>query len=107
MTYESVLKRERREYHRRAADWLARHSGGRVGEYAGLIAEHFERAGAADDAAEWYGRAGRQARETYAPETAIRYYRKALGFLNVGRRRRGSPKTSSRSTRCGWSGTRA
>ncbi|MDT5269635.1 MAG: hypothetical protein QOH49_1821, partial [Acidobacteriota bacterium] len=82
VTYESVLKRERREYHRRAADWLARHSGGRVGEYAGLIAEHFERAGASEDAAEWYGRAGRQARETYAPETAIRYYRKALGFLS-------------------------
>jgi predicted ATPase len=84
VTYESVLKRERREYHRRAAEWLARHSGGRVGEYAGLIAEHFERAGAAEDAAEWYGRAGRQARETYAPETAIRYYRKALGFLDAG-----------------------
>ncbi len=84
VTYESVLKRERREYHRRAADWLTRHSGGRVGEYAGLIAEHFERAGASEDAAEWYGRAGRQARETYAPETAIRYYRKALGFLNSG-----------------------
>jgi tetratricopeptide (TPR) repeat protein len=84
VTYESVLKRERREYHRRAAEWLARHSGGRVGEYAGLIAEHFERAGAPEDAAEWYGRAGRQARETYAPETAIRYYRKALGFLKPG-----------------------
>jgi serine/threonine protein kinase/predicted ATPase len=82
VTYESVLKRERREYHQRAADWLARRSGGRVGEYAGLIAEHFERAGASEDAAEWYGRAGRQARETYAPETAIRYYRKALGFLS-------------------------
>jgi serine/threonine protein kinase/tetratricopeptide (TPR) repeat protein len=81
VTYESVLKRDRREYHRRAADWLARHSGGRVGEYAGLIAEHYERAQVAEDAAEWYGRAGRQARETYAPETAIRYYRKALGFL--------------------------
>ena len=82
VTYESVLKRERREYHRRAAEWLARHSGGRVGEYAGLIAEHFERAQVPEDAAEWYGRAGRQARETYAPETAIRYYRKALGFLS-------------------------
>ncbi|HEX8351675.1 MAG TPA: protein kinase, partial [Pyrinomonadaceae bacterium] len=61
VTYESVLKRDRREYHRRAADWLARHSGGRVGEYAGLIAEHYERAQSPGDAAEWYGRAGRQA----------------------------------------------
>ena len=84
VTYESVLKRERRDYHRRAAEWLARQSGGRVGEYAGLIAEHFERAQVPADAAEWYGRAGRQARETHAPETAIRYYRKALGFLMAG-----------------------
>jgi serine/threonine protein kinase/tetratricopeptide (TPR) repeat protein len=83
VTYESVLKRDRREYHRRAAEWLARHSGGRVGEYAGLIAEHYERSQSAEDAAEWYGRAGRQARETYAPETAINYYRKALDFLDA------------------------
>ncbi|HEX3560788.1 MAG TPA: protein kinase [Pyrinomonadaceae bacterium] len=81
VTYESVLKRERREYHRRAAEWLAWQSGGRAGECAGLVAEHYERAQEFEPAAEWYGRAGRQARETYAPETAIKYYRKALDFL--------------------------
>ncbi|HEX8282002.1 MAG TPA: protein kinase [Pyrinomonadaceae bacterium] len=81
VTYGSVLKRDRRVYHGRAAVWLALHSGGRVGEYAGLIAEHHERAHSPEDAAEWYGRAGRQARETYAPETAIRHYRKALDLL--------------------------
>ncbi|HLM56904.1 MAG TPA: AAA family ATPase, partial [Pyrinomonadaceae bacterium] len=84
VTYESVLRRERREYHRRAAEWLARHSGERVGEYAGLVAEHYERAQEREVAAEWYGRAGRQARETYAPESAIRYYRHALEFLPEG-----------------------
>jgi serine/threonine protein kinase/predicted ATPase/class 3 adenylate cyclase len=81
VTYESVLKRERREYHRRAAEWLTWQSGGRAGECAGLVAEHYERAQEFEPAAEWYGRAGRQARETYAPETAISYYRKALDFL--------------------------
>jgi serine/threonine protein kinase/tetratricopeptide (TPR) repeat protein len=82
VTYESVLKRERRDYHRRAAEWLAWQSGGRAGECAGLVAEHYERAQEFEPASEWYGRAGRQARETYAPETAIRYYRKALDFLD-------------------------
>ncbi|HYE13533.1 MAG TPA: tetratricopeptide repeat protein, partial [Pyrinomonadaceae bacterium] len=84
VTYESVLRRERREYHRRAAEWLARHSGGRAGEYAGVVAEHYERAQDSAAAADWYGRAGRQARETYAPETAIKFYRKALEFLPAG-----------------------
>ncbi|HEU4594417.1 MAG TPA: protein kinase [Pyrinomonadaceae bacterium] len=83
VTYESVLRKDRRVYHRRAADWLARAGGARVGEYAGVIAEHYERAQVFDAAAEWYGRAGRQARETYAPETAIKYYRKAIAFLTA------------------------
>ena len=80
VTYESVLRRERREYHRRAAEWLARQSGGRAGEYAGLVAEHYERAGETAESAEWYGRAGGQARETYAPEAAVNFYRKAIEF---------------------------
>ena len=83
VTYESVLRRERREYHRRAAEWLARQSGGRAGEFAGLVAEHYERAGETAEAAEWYGRAGRQARETYAPEAAINFYRKAIEFATT------------------------
>ncbi|HWW76494.1 MAG TPA: tetratricopeptide repeat protein, partial [Pyrinomonadaceae bacterium] len=102
VTYESVLKRERRDYHRRAADWLARHSGGRVGEYAGLIAEHYERAQARQDAAEWYGRAGRQARETYAPETAISFYRKALDFLGAASPASGEDDVSLNALRMEW-----
>jgi tetratricopeptide (TPR) repeat protein len=97
-----VLKRDRREYHARAAQWLARHSGGRVGEYAGLIAEHYERAQSPEDAAEWYGRAGRQARETYAPETAIRYYRKALDFLASRGAVEGEEDTALHALRLEW-----
>jgi serine/threonine protein kinase/tetratricopeptide (TPR) repeat protein len=102
VTYESVLKRDRREYHRRAADWLARRSGGRVGEYAGLIAEHYERAQSAEDAAEWYGRAGRQARETYAPETAINFYRKALDFLSTVEGSEGADALALQTLRMEW-----
>ncbi len=102
VTYESVLRKERRVYHRRAADWLARTGGERVGEYAGVIAEHYERAQVFDAAAEWYGRAGRQARETYAPETAIKYYRKAIAFLSAEPKRdataaHASPQTAEQS----------
>ncbi|MBN1262330.1 MAG: tetratricopeptide repeat protein, partial [Anaerolineae bacterium] len=78
VTYETVLKRERSLYHARAAAWLEAHSGARVGEVAGLIGEHAERAGEAREAALWYGRAGKQALEAYAPETAIAFFRRAL-----------------------------
>jgi len=80
VTYENTLKRERRRLHREAAEWLIAQSGARVEEYAAVIAEHFERARVLGRAAEWYGRAGRQARASYAPEAAIGFYRKALDF---------------------------
>jgi tetratricopeptide (TPR) repeat protein len=81
VAYESVLKRQRRDYHAQVADWLTIHSGERNAEYAGLIGKHYEQAGSKIHAAEWYARAGRQAQDTFAPEAAIDYYQKALEFL--------------------------
>ncbi len=77
VTYETVLLKLRRIYHRRVAQWLE-HRGERVDEYAGLIAGHYERAGALEKAAQWYGRAGQQAADAYAPEIAISHYRQAI-----------------------------
>ncbi|MGB7922439.1 MAG: tetratricopeptide repeat protein [Pyrinomonadaceae bacterium] len=85
VTYESVLKRERRMYHKRIAEWLVERSGERVNQYAATIAEHHERAGELEQAGQWYGRAGQQAREAFAPVTAIGFYRKALEFSSGGR----------------------
>ncbi|MBU0704743.1 MAG: AAA family ATPase, partial [Chloroflexi bacterium] len=81
VTYESVLKRLRRPYHAQVAAWLFERGGERVGEYAGLIGEHYEHAREMIQAAWWYGLAGKQARNTYAPEAAISYYQKALALL--------------------------
>jgi class 3 adenylate cyclase/tetratricopeptide (TPR) repeat protein len=84
VTYESVLVRQRRVYHTRAAVWLTTRSGERGAEYAGLIGEHYEQARDRAQAAKWYAQAGWQAQDTYAPEAAIGYYRKALAFLPDG-----------------------
>lgn len=84
VTYESLLRRQQRGYHARIAAWLAAQGGERVREYAGLIGEHYELAGNTTAAATWYGRAARQARNSYTPETAIHYFRKALSFLAEG-----------------------
>ncbi|MBN1888307.1 MAG: tetratricopeptide repeat protein [Thermoflexales bacterium] len=82
VTYESVLLRLRRVYHAQAAAWLIEQARERVGEYAGLIGEHYERAGQAAEAVEWYRRAGRQAQDAYAPEAAVEYYQRALALLS-------------------------
>ena len=81
VTYESVLLKLRRVYHRQVAEGLIWLSSERAGEYAGRIGEHFELAGQVADASRWYMRAGRQAHDTYAPEAATNYYQKALAFL--------------------------
>jgi predicted ATPase len=87
VTYEQVLKSHRRQYHRQAAEWLIEKSSQRAGEYAGLIAEHFEHAGENRLAAEWYQRAGHSAQEAYLPDLAIEYYQRGLGLLGAA----GSP----------------
>lgn len=90
VTYESVLLRQRRVYHAAVAGWLVERSGERVGEVAGLIAAHYERAGEGGPAAAWYARAGQQAQATDAPTTAIDYFQKALAHW---------PATGDRGTR--------
>ena len=80
--YEAVLMSLRRRYHRLVAVWLAAQYGSaRVAEKADEIGSHYEQAGAAADAAQWYGRAGDQAARTYALAVALQYYERALGLL--------------------------
>jgi predicted ATPase/class 3 adenylate cyclase len=84
VTYEQVLKSQRRLYHHQAAGWLIEQSGDRANEYAALIAEHFDRAGENDSAAEWYCRAAQAVEDSFAQETVIGYYQRALSLLGPG-----------------------
>jgi tetratricopeptide (TPR) repeat protein len=104
VAYDNVLKRERRRLHREAAGWLVARAGERVAEFAAGIAEHYERAKDDAVAAEWYGRAGEQARDAYAPEAAINLYQKAL---ELGRAAQGAGAASAdalRSQTIRWCG---
>ncbi|GAB4502041.1 MAG: adenylate/guanylate cyclase domain-containing protein [Anaerolineales bacterium] len=85
VTYETVLKRQRRGWHAQAAAWLAAQSGQRAPEVAILIAEHYERAEDFANAANWFGLAGDQAFEAYAPEAAVEVYGKAFRFVQEAR----------------------
>ena len=83
VTYESVLKRERAALHRVAAGWLERQAkqAGRLDEFAGLLGDHYERAGELSAAADWYLRAGQHAMAQGAPREAVGYYTQALELL--------------------------
>jgi ABC-type oligopeptide transport system substrate-binding subunit/class 3 adenylate cyclase len=79
--YNGLLKKERRLYHRQVAEALGRLFPERVEEQLGLLAHHWERAGAAEKATEYLLRAGDQARMAYAHREAIDYYQRALKIL--------------------------
>lgn len=78
VTYESVLKRLRKTYHAMTADWLIAHSGERVGEYRGLIAEHLLLGGRKEQALEYLLAAGKAALASFANPEAEVYFRQAL-----------------------------
>jgi class 3 adenylate cyclase/tetratricopeptide (TPR) repeat protein len=83
VTYESVLKRERLALHHVAADWLEKQArqAGRLDEFAGLLGDHYEKAGELSTAADWYLRAGKRAMIQGAPREAVNFYTQALALL--------------------------
>ena len=80
VTYGTVLKRDKREQHERAALWLEARSSGRGAEFAGLIAEHFERAGILDRAAEHWALAAQEAAKRHADRAALAHADRALAL---------------------------
>jgi predicted ATPase len=83
VTYESVLKRERAALHRQAAQWLEQQArrAGRVDEFAGTIAEHWDRAGEQNAAIDWYLRAGESAVASFALAEGRRFFDRVLQLL--------------------------
>jgi class 3 adenylate cyclase/tetratricopeptide (TPR) repeat protein len=81
-TYESVLRRDRRIYHSRAADWLMRNAGERLDEFSSLVAEHLAGAGRGREAFLLLERAGRHAASRYSNIEAESCFRKALSLLD-------------------------
>lgn len=83
VAYESVLLRDRSVYHLQAARWLEAQSGDRAAEYAAPIAQHYEAAGRAADAARQFEIAAARAAEQFKIGQAIAYYRKVLELLKA------------------------
>ena len=82
-TYESVLKHERRKLHNLAAQWLEEQArqAGRLDEFAGLLAEHYDLAGEGEKAADYYLHAGQHAKERFTLGEVRRFADRALALL--------------------------
>lgn len=81
VVYEYTLRKQRQLFHERTAQWLAEVAAERSGEWAAVIAAHYEQARVPDLAADWYGRAGDQARGIHALQPAVGYLQRALALL--------------------------
>jgi len=78
VTYDTVLRRARLDGHARAARWLAERVADRGGEFLGITAAHFERAGDSAQALEYYDRAREDAGNRFAYVAALAYAEGAL-----------------------------
>jgi tetratricopeptide (TPR) repeat protein len=81
--YERLLDRQRRTYHRAAADWLAGLE--RASEYLPQTAEHYILAGADGEAIETLRRAGDRASLWGLAREAVDHYERALALLPEGK----------------------
>ena len=81
VAYESVLLRDRAAYHLQAARWLEVQSGEGIAGYAAPIAQHYELAGRAAEAARLYEMAAGRAADESRVGQSIGYYRKVLELL--------------------------
>jgi hypothetical protein len=70
VTYDTVLRPMRRAGHAAAARWLAERVGDRPAEYLAITAEHYDRAGDAEQALRYLTRSAREAQRRFANSAA-------------------------------------
>lgn len=86
VTYESLLKRERKKLHQIALAWLEEEArqAGRLDEFAGVLGKHAEFAGDLHSAATWLLRAGRHALKQGAIVSARNFLDRCLDYMPEG-----------------------
>jgi tetratricopeptide (TPR) repeat protein/class 3 adenylate cyclase/tRNA A-37 threonylcarbamoyl transferase component Bud32 len=79
--YDSLSKRQQQAYHVGMAAWLLKIGGDRIEEYTALIADHYEKAGEVQKAAEFLAQAGQRAMQVSAFNEALTFYERGLAIL--------------------------
>ena len=91
VTYETLLRRHKRELHAKAAHWLAHLTGARAGDFLGATADHYEQAGDYPNAIEFLTRAAEHARAGYVHLAVLNHVAHALNLLDFLRTDKGEP----------------
>jgi tetratricopeptide (TPR) repeat protein len=81
VTYDTLLKAERKLGHGAAARWLAERTKGRGAEFLAMTGDHAERAGEMALAIDCFEQAGEDANTRFANTIAQSYLRRALNLL--------------------------
>lgn len=81
VAYQSLLYARRRELHGRIGDYIERSHAHDLDDYYGLLAHHYRHSDRLDKAITYLLKAGHAARDVYANEEAMQYYRWALELL--------------------------
>lgn len=81
VVYHALEPGRRRRLHRRVVMALEQRFASRIEEHVASLAYHWEKAGEPGQAVSYLVRAGDQARQVYAHQEAIDYYRRALELL--------------------------
>jgi class 3 adenylate cyclase/tetratricopeptide (TPR) repeat protein len=83
VTYDTLLKAERRLGHGAVARWLAERTRGRGAEFLAMTGEHAERAGETALAIDCFEQAGLEAQKRFANTAAIAWLRRAADLLGA------------------------
>jgi len=81
VTYDTLLKAERKLGHAAAARWLVERTQGRGAEFLAMTGEHAERAGETALAIDCFEQAGTEAQKRFANAAAVAWLRRALAML--------------------------
>ena len=89
VAYEGLLKKRRRELHRKAGEAIEELYRDRLEEFTELLAHQYANSDDPDKAILWLKKAGRKAKEAYANAEAIACYEKVVALLGEAGNREG------------------
>ncbi len=78
--YSTILRKSRRELHRRTGEAIEALYPDRLEDFTDLLAHQYGSSDDARKAVQWLGRAGRRAKERFAKEEAIKYFKSLISI---------------------------